>query len=113
MVSSWDKLDPGLQQKLTEIGITPPPPSPELDLKDVLRDNLAQRCCQQVEAAGVHPSGLFPQEAEPSKQDRCHQEGLQELLDEMKLIQTKLEQEQTELNSTSSLTLCSFRRTLT
>lgn len=31
----------------------------------------------------------------------------------MKLIQTKLEQEQTELNSTSSLTLCSFRRTLT
>ena len=27
LASSWDKLDPGLQQKLTEIGISPPPPS--------------------------------------------------------------------------------------
>ena len=42
LASSWDKLDPGLQQKLTEIGVTPPAPTPEPDLQEVLRDNLAQ-----------------------------------------------------------------------
>lgn len=39
---AWAPLEPALQQKLKDLGIAPPPPNPEPDLKDVLVENMAQ-----------------------------------------------------------------------
>ena len=123
LASSWNKLDPGLQQKLTEIGISPPPPSPEPDLQDVLRDNLAQLPAPVKELVEKITKPQPPTEKDvanklkqqvSSLRDLSHRKqtlqskidatkkAFQDLLNEMKLIQTKIEQEQAELNNTST-----------
>ena len=116
LASSWDKLDPGLQQKLTEIGISPPPPDPEPDLQDVLSDNLAQLPAPVKELVEKITKPQPPTEKDvanklkqqvsslrdlQSKIDAT-KKAFQDLLNEMKLIQTKIEQEQAELNNTST-----------
>ena len=123
LASSWDKFDSALQQKLTEIGISPPPPSPEPDLQDVLRDNLAQLPAPVKELVEKITKPQPPTEKDvanklkhqvSSLRDLSHRKqhlqskidatkkAFQDLLNEMKLIQTKIEQEQTELNNTST-----------
>lgn len=42
LTTSWSSLDSKLQQQLEQLGIRPPPPSPEPDLTDVLKENLSQ-----------------------------------------------------------------------
>ena len=112
-----------MQQKLTEIGITPSPPSPELDLKDALRDNLAQLPApvkELVERITKPQPPLEKDAANKLKQQvstlrdlsqtkqtlqskiDATKKAFQDLLDEMKNIQSKIEQEQAELNSTST-----------
>ena len=109
LASSWDKLDPGLQQKLTEIGISPPPPTPEPDLQDVLRDNLAQLPAPVKELVEKITKPQPPTEKDvanklkqqvSSLRDLSHRKqhlqskidatkkAFQDLLNEMKLIQT-------------------------
>ena len=117
------KQDPTLQQKVSELGIAPATSSPEPDLKDVLRDNLAQlpapvkelveritkpqpptkkdvaiKLKQQVSTLrGLsHRKQILQSKIDATKK------AFQDLLEEMKSIQTKIEQEQAELNSTSS-----------
>ena len=123
LASSWDKFDSDLQQKLTELGISPPPPSPEPDLQDVLRDNLAQLPAPVKELVEKITKPQPPTEKDvanklkqqvSSLRDLSHRKqhlqskidatkkAFQDLLNEMKLIQTKIEQEQAELNNTSA-----------
>ena len=123
LLSSWDKLDSTLQQKLTELGIAPPTTNPEPDLKDVLRDNLSQRPGPVKELVERITKPQPPTEKDvaiklkqqvSTLRDLSHRKqtlqskidatkkAFQELLDEMKSIQSKIEQEQAELNTTST-----------
>ena len=82
-------MDPSLRQKLKDAGISPPPPTPGPDLKDVLLENMAaathcegtggkayeacsthgERCCIQAQDPGPLTQGPVPQKAEPSTED--------------------------------------------
>ena len=123
LLSSWDKLDSALQQKLSELGIAPVASSQEPDLTDVLKDNLAQLPAPVKELVERITKPQPPSEKDVAiklKQQVSTLRGLshrkqtlqskidstkkafQDLLTERKSIQTKIEQEQASLNSTST-----------
>ena len=128
LAPAWDSLDETLKVKLTEVGINPSPKVTEPDLTDVLKENLASlpapvkelvekitkpqpetekdmasRLKQQVTTLRdiSHRKQLLQQKIDNTKKH------YQELLDEMKTLQSKLEQEQASLNTISTAYLSS------
>lgn len=103
-------MDPKLQQQLEQLGIKPSPPNAEPDLTDVLKENMAQLPVKELvetyhqttsrdgeghgleaQRTGVHLEGPF-----------AAKKTYGDMLEEMKLIQSKLEAEQGALNTTSA-----------
>ena len=123
LAPAWSSLDETLKLKLTEVGINPTPKVSEPDLTDVLKENLASlpapvkelvekitkpqpetekdmasRLKQQVSTLrGISQRKHLPQQ----KIDNTKKH-YQELLDEMKTLQGRLEQEQASLNTIST-----------
>lgn len=116
-------MDPTMKAKLTELGINPTPKTTEPDLTDVLKENLAslpapvkelveritkpqpesekemaQKLKQQVSTLRdiSHRKQILQQKIDSTKKH------YQDLLDEMKSLQTKLELEQSSLNTIST-----------
>ena len=120
---SWDKLDTTLQGKLKELGISPPQEAREPDLEAVLKDNLSQLPAPVKELVEKITKPQPPTEKDVATKlkqqvstlrDLSHRKqnlqtkidatkkAFQDLLEEMKTIQSKIEQEQAELNTTST-----------
>lgn len=119
----WTTLDSALQQRLQDLGIQPPPPSPGPDLKDVLLENMAQLPPQVKELVEKLTKPSPPTEQDVTSKlktqvslikDLSHKKSnlqtkidatkrsYQELLEEMKAIQGKIEAEQQALTATSA-----------
>ena len=123
LAPAWNSLDEALRTKLTQVGINPTQKVVEPDLTDVLKENLASlpapvkelvekitkpqpetekdmatRLKQQVTTLRdiSQKKQLLQQKIDNTKKH------YQELLDEMKSLQSKLEQEQASLNTIST-----------
>ena len=123
LAPAWSSLDPALQQRLQDLGIQPPPPSPGPDLKDVLVENMAQLPPQVRELVEKLTKPSPPTEKDIASKlktqvsllkDLSHKRtqlqqkidhtkrSYQDLLDEMKSIQGRIETEQQALTATSA-----------
>ena len=123
MAPIWSTLDEQLRGKLSDLGISPEVKPKEPDLQDVLKENLTklptpvrelvEKITTPPPASEREVAGRLKQQVTALK-DLSHKKhnlqgkidatkrAYQELLDEMKAIQTKIEQEQTALNKTSA-----------
>ena len=123
LLSSWNKLDATLQGKLKELGISPPQEDREPDLEAVLKGNLSQLPAPVKELVEKITKPQPPTEKDVATKlkqqvstlrDLSHRKqnlqtkidatkkAFQDLLEEMKSIQSKIAQEQAELNTTST-----------
>ena len=119
LAPAWATLGSALQGKLQELGISPPPPSPEPDLKDVLVETKAQLPPTVRELVEKLPPTEKDVASKLKSQvtllkDLSHRKSTlqgridstkkayQDLLDEMKGIQTRIEAEQQTLTATSA-----------
>ena len=123
LAPTWTSLDPALQQKLQALGISPPPPSPGPDLKDILMENLAQLPSNVREIVEKLTKPSPPTEKDVASKLKTHvsmlkdlshkkntlqqridstKKAYQDLLDEMKAIQGRIESEQRSLQDTST-----------
>ena len=128
LAPAWSSLDQALQQKLQDLGIQPPPPNPGPDLKDVLVENMAQLPPQVRELVEKLTKPSPPTEKDIASElktqvsllkDLLQQKidstkrAYQDLLEEMKAIQGRIETEQQALTTTSAsyMTLVSSAKT--
>ena len=123
LAPAWSSLDQTLQQRLQDLGIQPPPPSPGPDLKDVLVENMAQLPPQVRELVEKLTKPSPPTEKDIASKlktqvsllkDLSHKKthlqqkidhtkrSFQDLLEEMKAIQGRIEAEQKALTATSA-----------
>ena len=123
LAPAWSTLEPALQGKLKDLSISPPPPTPEPDLKDVLVENMAQLPPTVRELVEKLTRPAPPTEKDVASklkaqvtllEDLSHRKSTlqgkidftkkayQDLLDEMKGIQTRIEAEQQTLTATSA-----------
>ena len=123
LAPAWEGLDEALRSKLIEVGINPNPKQIEPDLTDVLKENLANLPAPVKELVEKITKPQPPTEKDMAVQlkqqvtnlrDISHRKQIlqqkidstkkhyQDLLEEMKQLQQKLEQEQASLNATSA-----------
>ena len=123
LAPAWEGLDEALRTKLMEVGINPISKQVEPDLTDVLKENLANLPAPVKELVETITKPQPPTEKDMAVQlkqqvtnlrDISHRKQIlqqkidstkkhyQELLEEMKQLQQKLEQEQASLNATSA-----------
>ena len=123
LAPAWESMDEGMKAKLIELGINPAPKASEPVLTDVLKENLAslrapvkelvERITKPQPETEKDMASRLKQQVTTlrdisQKKQQLQQKidntkkHYQELLDEMKSLQSRLEQEQTSLNTIST-----------